>query len=151
MLRLSYFWFPVFVWLALLAYLSSLPHIFITDIPYLVPVVNKLFGIDLNAFSHETVRQANFYFRKGLHVLVYLGFGFLIFRALIHTVKRQPFFLTLLILTTVAVGDEYRQSFHPARTANTADVFLDVIGGVIGVIIYFTLFRTVRYIIEPNK
>ncbi|MDQ7788691.1 MAG: VanZ family protein [Clostridia bacterium] len=144
MSRLAYSWFPVFAWLAFIAYLSSLPHIFITDLPYLVPAVEKLFGIDLTAVSHEAARQANFLFRKALHVLVYFVLGFLLFRATASTRAPRPFILTLLILALIAAGDEYNQYFNPERTSKLSDVLLDVTGGLTGAALLATYHKTRR-------
>jgi VanZ family protein len=158
-MRLVCYWLPVFIWVGVVAYLSSLPHIFVTEIPYLVPVlqkmvdvlirlpyaaqvVNILLGVDLstiNLNNSETLRAANFLFRKGMHVLVYLVLGFLTIRALINTIRRAPILLTILFVTAVAAADEYHQTFNPARAARVMDVGLDVSGGIIGIGVYLVL------------
>lgn len=140
--RLSlYLWLPVFLWIVIVLYLSSLPHIFITDIPYLVPAVKLMFGVDLHELGREAVRHSNFLFRKGLHVLVYLVLGFLLLRAMTGSGVRTPLWKVVLILVAVAAVDEYHQSFNPQRTGQFTDVMIDLSGGLLGCGLYLTYLK----------
>lgn len=133
-----YLWLPVFLWIVLLGYLSSLPHIFFTDIPYLAPTVKLLFGVELHELGREGLRHSNFLFRKGIHVLVYLVLGFLLLRAMAGSGVRTPSWKAILILLAVAAVDEYHQSFNPHRTGQLTDVLIDLSGGLLGYGLYFS-------------
>ena len=108
------FWFPVFVYSAIIFGVSALPNVK-TPLP-------------------------EFSFDKVLHVILYLPFGFVLARALNNTQSHPS---KRLLLAAVAVfslayglSDEFHQSFVPGRSATLGDAFADTIGGYLGGLIY---------------
>lgn len=71
-----------------------------------------------------------------LHIIEYLPFGFLVFRALKGSKGNLPFkkiFLFSICLAVLyALSDEMHQLFVPGRDASVWDLLCDSIGAVIG-------------------
>ncbi len=84
-----------------------------------------------------------FFIRKGAHVLVFATLGFLSMRLLtvwsLKMITRAG--LALFVVVTVAMIDEYRHFLHPGRSGLIEDVVLDAVGGMIGIGLYWVLYR----------
>ncbi|MCD6320476.1 MAG: VanZ family protein [Candidatus Desulfofervidaceae bacterium] len=80
------------------------------------------------------------YHDKFMHSLGYLGFGFLLIRALKGSFPSFSFskllWLTVLLCALYGISDELHQSFIPGRDASGYDVLADGIGGYLGVIVW---------------
>jgi VanZ family protein len=76
-----------------------------------------------------------FFMRKGAHFFSFFLLGFFWQLGLRKRVREEWLVLTLSILLCIgfAAFDEFRQSFHPARTGLMADVILDAAGAIAGV------------------
>lgn len=105
------FWFPVFVCMALIFSVSSIPQ---PNIPYVFTFQDVIF-----------------------HILVYLILAALFLRALKNT---SPNFSLLKILTITiffcilyAISDEFHQAFVPRRSVSALDVLMDGVGSVLAV------------------
>ncbi|MFC1754576.1 VanZ family protein, partial [Thermoproteota archaeon] len=72
-----------------------------------------------------------------LHLIEYLPFGFLVFRAVKNTNIKLPMrkilFLSFLIVFFYSVSDEFHQFFVPGRFMSFKDLLCDNIGAIIGV------------------
>jgi VanZ family protein len=73
-----------------------------------------------------------------LHLPVYGGLAFLWFWALRHWVAGSGYKYLLALLLTLGYGflDEWHQTFVPGRFGTLTDVGFDVMGAVIGLLIY---------------
>ena len=104
------FWFPVLVYSGIIFYVSSLPGV---KVPLSLPN-----------------------FDKGLHILEYLPFGFLVLRALSHTKKTRErvFLLSITVGITFLYGasDEFHQLFVAGRESDFFDLLADTVGGAFG-------------------
>jgi len=73
---------------------------------------------------------------KIMHLLMYLGLGFLVTRALKDSFPSLPFlrlfWLAVLFCTLYGMSDELHQSFIPGRDASGYDVLADGVGGCVG-------------------
>ncbi len=108
------FWFPVLLYSAIIFGISALPNL---QVPVAKPNADKV-----------------------AHVLEHIPFGFLVLRALRKSFPKGSFFY-LWLGAVVLVGahgllDEYHQSFVPGRESSWQDVMADMIGGMIGALLY---------------
>lgn len=107
------FWFPVFLYSAIIFVISSLPS---QEITFTVIVWDKF-----------------------LHVIEYAILGLLLARALVGT--RQWPYLTVWTVTVVlcylyGLTDEFHQGLTPGREASIGDALADFLGGAVGAGIY---------------
>lgn len=83
--------------------------------------------------SPETIDWLHGIVRKSAHVTEYAVFALLVARALMGSSRpllaRGWFAMSCLLLTTLAVTDEYHQSFVASRTPAVTDVLIDTSGG----------------------
>lgn len=99
-------WLPVFLWCALIFYLSSLPSLK-SDFPGYVDLV----------------------LRKLAHITEYAVLAFLFFRAVSASLsKRRALVYATLFAFTFALTDEYHQQFVFGRSGNAVDVTIDSLG-----------------------
>ncbi len=108
------YWAPLYVYGAVIFYMSSLPH----PLP-MIPILH---------------------FDKFAHIVEYAVFGGLAARALKNS-RREDFqknFKVLAILASVAyaASDELHQLFVSCRDCSAFDLMADVIGGLVGVMFY---------------
>lgn len=117
-------------------------------------------------FSHqngeESLKQSNFIFqylkdfleifnldvRKLAHFTIYLILGssyFLGFKAL----DKKSALISIILTFLYACTDEFHQSFVPGRGPALKDVFIDTLGGSLGVISLFLFFNFKT--ISPTK
>jgi VanZ family protein len=76
---------------------------------------------------HAAIRQLAHVFQYGVLCILAL-------RA--FRIYRRQIVLALCYVGVVATADEINQSFDTTRTATPLDVLLDLLGGIIGVLIY---------------
>ena len=109
-------WLPVAAYMALIFYLSSLPH----------P------DEDLPKFLFETLGD------KILHVIEYAVLAFLCYRAFRRAAgsSAAAYAVVLAVVTASLYGatDEVHQAFVPFRTATWLDWLADTAGGMIGAV-----------------
>lgn len=108
------YWLPVFIYVGLIFYLSS-----ISDLPY----VSKIAEIDPRKFS--------------LHIMEYTVFGFLLYVAINNTKSMRKWapLLALVAGITIGVFDELYQSQVPGRRFNPLDILSDWVGIIFGAMI----------------
>jgi VanZ family protein len=72
--------------------------------------------------------------RKIAHFTEYAILGFLAARAFRMSprtaIRSRWFLISLILVVTYALVDEYHQSFVPTRTASLWDSFIDISGGL---------------------
>ena len=113
-MRLLKFWFPVFLYSAIIFAVSAVPN--------LRPPVERP-GLD-----------------KVCHVIEYIVFGCLLARALTNSRGQlsPPAVIWIVVILSLLYGlsDEWHQSFVRGRTADLWDALADTIGGALGGFIY---------------
>ena len=108
-------WLPVFLWCAVIYYLSSVPNLK-SDLP----------------------NQWDFVFRKIAHITEYAVLTFLFFRASSKNLNyRKAISYSALFSITFALTDEYHQLFVFGRTGNLGDVFIDSLGVFLAVFLIY--------------
>lgn len=120
--RCVYYWFPPFVWMACIFYMSSQRAV--------------------NISQQVVVEFVTF---KTLHMIEYALLFFLFYRAFnsIKTFKQ----ITVLLLTLCtslgySVSDEFHQLFIPTRQGRFRDIIFDLTG----MLIMYTVIQNVRYL-----
>jgi VanZ family protein len=83
-----------------------------------------------------------------LHLPVYGGLAFLWFWALRHWVAEVGFRYLMALIFTLGHGflDEWHQTFVPGRFGTLTDVGFDVVGAVLGLLVY-----RFRFAVEKKK
>lgn len=130
------YWLPLFVWLVLMFVgstdLFSAEH----TSRFIVPMLLWL----KPGMSPLTIRAIMFGIRKCAHVCEYAVLALLLWRALrssprLHNKLATLFVLVVLGCAAFAAGDEFHQSFVKSRTPSVRDVFLDISGAVLGLLV----------------
>ena len=91
--------------------------------------------------KNEIVKKVNPIMRKIAHYSIYLVGGILIIFFISTIVKsegRGVLYSTLIGLI-YAITDEIHQMFMDGRTAKVTDVYIDTLGVITGIVIYFTI------------
>ena len=108
-------WLPVFIWCAIIYYLSSIPSLK-SDLP----------------------GQWDFIFRKVAHITEYAVLTFLFFRASSKNLNCQKAIsYSALFSITFALTDEYHQLFVFGRGGNLGDIFIDSLGVFLAVFLIY--------------
>lgn len=98
-----------------------------------IPYGNNKMSVD-NMGAYQFV---DFLFRKGAHLFFYSVLGYLLVRYFASSLGRKywrVFMFSFSILLVIAMLDEFLQFHHPDRSGHWADVGLDAMGGLKGII-----------------
>ena len=121
---------PLLVWLAFISYASSDSFSAGNTSRIIGPLILWLFPNT----SPETLAVVHFITRKLAHFTEYAILGFLAARAFRLSprtaIRSRWFLISLIVVVTYALIDEYHQSFVPTRTASVWDSFIDISGGL---------------------
>lgn len=123
-------WILLIGWMIFIFYMSNMPGDLSTEQSDIIVEFIKRLGLNING---EII---SFLVRKAAHVTEYMILFFLIYRVIIiSTNVSKNKLISLLILFIYASSDEIHQRFIPGREGCIRDVFIDCIGGIIGIII----------------
>ncbi|MBU5467322.1 VanZ family protein [Virgibacillus sp. MSJ-26] len=134
-------WIAVILWMALIFYLSHQPSSVSSGLSsgLLMSILNRVEGII--PFEGLDMGTLHHLFRKSAHFIAYLILGMLCFNALKksypHAVKSAT--LAFLICVLYAISDETHQLFIPGRSGEVRDVFIDSLGSITGISIYYMI------------
>jgi VanZ family protein len=150
------YWLPVLIWMSMIFYASSQPY----EKQDLRPTISNYINLEIieTLFSSIVIEYAGeevsisklgtahfieFFIRKAAHFFVYLGLGFLIYRALsVYLLNNRLTFMTSWLLTILyAISDEIHQGFTPNRSPHFEDVMIDSVGGLIGISLAWFIYR----------
>lgn len=125
---------PVFLWVAVIFYLSSDSGSMTQTSRFLRPLVLFFFP-DISEASLQIIHGI---VRKSAHVIEYAVLALLVLRAVwsshIEQLRRYKFVIPILFVIGIASIDEFNQSFSAARTGTIYDVILDTAGGILAVL-----------------
>ena len=129
---------PLFLWIGVIFFLSSKQGAMSETSLYIRPLLLFLFP---NA-PEETLAIYHGYIRKFAHFAEYAALAFFAFRAFSSSsnefLQKYRFFVSLILVFSIASLDEINQSFLTSRTGSFWDVLLDTFGGLtILMILYF--------------
>jgi len=130
------YWLPLLIWLGVIFVGST--NVMSTEQTsrYIVPFLVWL----KPGMSARTLWTIVVVIRKCAHVIEYTVLALLLWRALrnlptFHTRALMVFGLVLLGCALFAASDEFHQTFVKSRTPSVRDVFLDVGGALLGLLI----------------
>lgn len=106
------YWFPVYIYVIIIFYLSSLSNVFIY-----APEILKPFFMDI---SHVVY-----------HIIEYIILGFLLYRALINSTYKYSISLAVIIAILYGITDEIHQLFIPFRIFSLFDILSDSFGAIV--------------------
>jgi len=138
------YWWPVFVWMALIFSASSDSMSFQHSSHIIGPFVRWL----LPGLSEHSVHAVVFAVRKCAHVTEYAILALVVWRALQKSRGQTPggwlwsqAFLTLAVAALYAATDEFHQRFVPSRQASLWDVLLDTSGAALALVFLWIIGR----------
>lgn len=128
-------WTMLVLWMCFIFYMSSRSGSESQEQSDLVLSILNFLGLQLN----ESIKNiASFIVRKTAHVTEYMILYILIFRVVtLYFNTKKSKLIALLCMFLYASTDEIHQLFVPGRSGMVRDVFIDSIGGIIGVGITF--------------
>lgn len=128
-------WTMLVLWMCFIFYMSSRSGSESQEQSDLVLSILNFLGLQLN----ENIKNiASFIVRKTAHVTEYMILYILIFRVVtLYSNTKKSKLIALLCMVLYASTDEIHQLFVPGRSGMVRDVFIDSIGGIIGVGITF--------------
>lgn len=131
---------PLFVWLGVIAWLSSDSGSMSETSRFVRPVLRFLFP----EASEETILALHGLVRKSAHVFVYSVLGFLAARAFIGSpaaaIRRYRPLAAIGLVFLIASLDEMNQSFSGGTRTGTAwDVALDTVSGAAAICLIYLL------------
>lgn len=123
-------WILLIVWMTFIFYMSNMPGEVSTEqSDIIVELIEKL-GLNING---EVI---SFLVRKAAHITEYMILFFLIYRVVrIYINISKSKIVSIAVLFIYAAADEIHQRFVPGREGCIRDVFIDCIGGIIGILI----------------
>jgi VanZ family protein len=129
---------PLFLWIAVIFFLSSQQGSMSKTSVFIRPILLLLFP----GASEETLKIYHGYVRKFAHFAEYFALAFFAFRAFSspanEILQKYRYFVSLILVFTIALLDEFNQSFLASRTSSFWDVLLDAAGGLtMLMILYF--------------
>ncbi len=134
---------PLFLWIVVILLASTTQGAMQNTSRFIRPLLEFLFP---NA-PEETLILYHGYIRKLAHLSEYAILAFWASRAFwsssIKFLQRYWFIISLALVFLVALIDEYNQSFNSLRTGSFYDVWLDVSGGLL-MIIVLSVWRVLR-------
>lgn len=152
-------WFPIIAWAGLIFMFSSQPYQKQNIKPFLSQNINvdwmtSLFSTIQFTYAGKVISVQTlgiegfleFIIRKGAHFSVFFILGWLVYRAFISTFQSRQissFMISLTLIVFYAASDEFHQMFTENRTPLIEDVFLDITGGIIGIIFASYLYKRV--------
>jgi VanZ family protein len=90
--------------------------------------------------SQEAIAHVHFLVRKAAHFTEYAILALLAARASVassqHALRRGWFLISLFLVVSYALLDEYHQSFVATRTSSVYDSLIDISGGLTALLIY---------------
>lgn len=131
-------WIVVFIWMALIFFLSHQPATASSELSS--GVVQIVVGVikTIMPFIDYEPNKLHFFIRKGAHFFAYFMLGILVLNALSFgrdlTVRSVVF--TFLICVMYAISDEVHQLFISGRSGEVRDVLIDSAGASVGIGFY---------------
>ena len=123
-------WLLLLVWVGVIWTFSGAGF----DAPNTSRLLEPLLRFLLPDISPAALERGHFLVRKSAHLAEYAVLGLLSWRAAaIDLGGMRPALIALALVVGMASADEWRQSQLAERTGALADVWLDTLGGLLGV------------------
>jgi VanZ family protein len=141
---------PLVLWMGFISFASTGEFSAANTSRIIGPLLHWLFP----HLSQPDIAHIHFLVRKAAHFTEYAIFAFLAARALAASsragLRHGWFFISLLLVVTYALLDEYHQSFVAARTASIYDSLIDMTGGLFALLLY-ALWRTKKSKVQSPR
>jgi VanZ family protein len=135
---------PLLLWIAFISFASTQEFSAANTSRFIRPILLWLFP----NITEATITTVHFVVRKAAHFTEYAILARLAFRAFVtssHTfMKRRAFQLSLVLIVSYSLLDEFHQSFVSSRTASIYDSFIDIAGGVAALLIFWSYDKRTR-------
>lgn len=123
-------------------------------IEFFVRIFDSDFENLSSAEQELIISNYQFFVRKFAHFSIYALLGFFTV-GFLNTYNNLKCFksgiFSQIFVTFYAVTDEFHQLFSPDRSGQLSDVLLDSVGGMVGIIIMFLIFRAVITVLEARS
>ena len=127
---------PLVAWMAFIFFASTAEFSAGNTSRIIGPLLKWLFP----DISEEQLALAHFITRKVAHFAEYAVLGWLAARAFATSTRpalsSRWFLISLLLVVSYSLSDEYHQSFVPSRTGSIYDSFIDMSGGLAALLLY---------------
>ena len=97
-----------------------------------------------NFISHDILR-------KSAHFLEFAALGFFVGGGIRFTFGRDKIYIPLAVCLLYSVSDEIHQCFVPGRAGMVFDVFVDVCGSLIGILVLTLIIFLIHKITEKRQ
>ena len=117
------------------------------DLPVLLWALLIFIGSSISSVEVSKDGLVDFLSHKAAHLVEYAVLSFLLYRALIREQKiwdGKKVLISILLAVLYAASDEIHQSFSPGRSSRGRDVFIDLLGSLLGVVLWKFLPRVKR-------
>ena len=140
--NILWYWVPAVAWMGMVLLASTDPF----SAKHTGEVLRAVLAWTLGQIDPVTFNQLHFLVRKSAHFTEYAILSALWFRAIrVHLNRLWQMrwaLLGLVVSLSVAVLDEWHQSFVPSRTSSAHDVLLDFCGALFAqLVIWYALRR----------
>jgi len=140
--NILWYWVPAVAWMGMVLLASTDPF----SAKHTGEVLRAMLAWTLGQIDPLTFNQIHFLVRKSAHFTEYAILSALWFRAIrVHLNNLWQIrwaFLGLVVSLSVAILDEWHQSFVPSRTSSAHDVLLDFCGALFAqLVIWYALRR----------
>ena len=99
-----------------------------------------------NIFNISDTEKVSFIVRKCAHVSEFFILGILVINLVSKYNVKHIYLISFIICVLYASSDEFHQLFVPGRSGQVTDIFIDMIGVVLGLSIYCLIkyFKSLR-------
>ena len=134
---------PLVAW-AVLIFIGSSNLLSAEHTSIVLPIIKWLFP----SASPQFLSTTHFLIRKAGHLTEYAILASLAARAFRNSgkqfLRRNWFWLSLLLAIGYSLSDEFHQSFVPSRTSSIYDCMIDTVGALIGLVIVWWRTRRIK-------
>ncbi|BAH08416.1 VanZ family protein [Clostridium kluyveri] len=136
-------WILVVLWMVVIFIFSNESSTMSNEKSRLFIYLIQTLGLDLNAFFGNL---SNFMVRKASHFLEYFILAILLFNIIKGKFEiKKVFIISIVIVVVYACTDEIHQIFIPGRTARIKDIFIDTVGGSMGLLVSYFINKKIFY------
>lgn len=151
MIKKAVAWLLVLSWMGFIFYFSAQPVSVSRSQSEVITanvqkIITEVTGKDSNEIE---IMFRDHYTRKFGHMTLFFVFGFLLMYLFGTINMRHMYAAAFISIFTYAVTDEMHQALVPGRGPMVSDVFIDLAGGSIGIVIY-SILRSVRTVLSKT-
>ena len=92
-----------------------------------------------NLFDISDTEKVSFIVRKCAHVSEFFILGILVINLVSKYNVKHIYLISFIICVLYASSDEFHQLFVPGRSGQVTDIFIDMIGVVLGLLLVFLI------------